>query len=75
MRSVGLEVPFFGRKVHKMGQAIPSCTTAKTRKLMEKQPNIQLVRSKAIVFHLNNCTDFSPNQGSLLPEGIVDFAI
>jgi hypothetical protein len=29
----------------------------------------------AIVFHLNNCTDFSPNQGSSLPEGIVDLAI
>jgi iron complex outermembrane receptor protein len=30
---------------------------------------------RAIVFHLNNCTDFSPNQGSSLPEGIVDLAI
>ena len=32
-------------------------------------------KAAAIVFHLNNCTDFSPNQGSSLPEGSVDFAI
>jgi hypothetical protein len=29
----------------------------------------------AIVFHRNNCTDFSPNQGRSLLKGSVDFAI
>jgi hypothetical protein len=49
MRSVVVECPFFGRKVQKMGKALPSCPTDKTRKFIGKPPNIHVVRSRAKV--------------------------
>ena len=49
IRSSVFELPFFGRKVQKIGNAIPWCTTDKTRTLIGKQPHIQFVRSNAKV--------------------------